>query len=374
MPDRTALVIGAGIVGLATARSLALNGYSVTVLERHARAVGASIRNFGMIWPIGQPDGVLYERALRSRSVWEELCTGAGLWYEKGGSLHLAYRPEEWDVLREFAEASGKGRPVRLLDSEEAAEKSSAVQPQGLLGALWSEDELIIESRVAMERLPAYFTERYGITFHFGRAVTSIEYPWVTAGGERYMADRIVVCSGTDFETLYPEQFRAAPLTTCQLQMMRLQEPPGGMRTGPSLCGGLSLIHYKSFAGAPSLERLQQVYAQERPEYLEHGIHVMMAQNQRGELTVGDSHAYGAVHLPFDNRYINDLILDYLKTFTRLPRYEISQTWNGVYAKMTNGATEYITGPEPGVTIINGVGGAGMTLSFGLAEEWVRSL
>ncbi len=69
---RSAIVVGAGIVGLATAKALALRGYKVTVLERTEKAVGASIRNFGMIWPIGQPEGALYERALLSKNIWKK--------------------------------------------------------------------------------------------------------------------------------------------------------------------------------------------------------------------------------------------------------------------------------------------------------------
>ena len=96
---KTAIVIGAGIVGLATARALAMRNYKVTVIERSGKAVGASIRNFGMIWPIGQPDGTLYERAILSRSIWKELCDEAKIWYEEAGSLHVVYQKDEWQLL-----------------------------------------------------------------------------------------------------------------------------------------------------------------------------------------------------------------------------------------------------------------------------------
>ena len=95
MQHKNAIVIGAGILGLATARSLAMRGYKVTVFERNEKCVGASIRNFGMIWPVGQPNGLLYERALRSKTIWKEVCKDAGLWFDEVGSLHLAYNNPE---------------------------------------------------------------------------------------------------------------------------------------------------------------------------------------------------------------------------------------------------------------------------------------
>ena len=95
----------------------------------------------------------------------------------------------------------------------------------------------------------------------------------------------------------------------------------------------------------------------------------MVSQNAEGELTVGDSHEYALVHDPFNQNFINGLIIDYLKTFTVFRQNQVIQNWNGTYPKITNGQTDFIYSPEQGVTIVNGLGGAGMTLSFGLAEE-----
>ena len=41
MQSRSAIVVGAGIVGLATARALAIRGFSVKMFDRSEKAVGA---------------------------------------------------------------------------------------------------------------------------------------------------------------------------------------------------------------------------------------------------------------------------------------------------------------------------------------------
>src|ERR1700755_439449 len=136
MKNSSAIVIGAGIVGLATARALAIRGYKVTVFERNERAIGASIRNFGMIWPIGQQTGPLFERAMLSRSIYKEICTEANIWHNEVGSLHLAYNDNDLQVMTKYVEANQMYRDCALLTPAEALKKSEAINTKGLKGAL----------------------------------------------------------------------------------------------------------------------------------------------------------------------------------------------------------------------------------------------
>jgi FAD dependent oxidoreductase TIGR03364 len=368
---KSAIVVGAGIAGLATARALAIRGYDVVVIERTGKAVGASIRNFGMIWPIGQPGGELLERAMLSKNIWIQVCREAGIGFEEVGSLHCAYRQDEWDVIQEFENAEGKERQLQLLNPQETRLRSNAIVKENLIGSLFSATEIIIDPREAIAKIPQWLAEKYGVKFIWGQAVTDICYPCLYAGKQQFEADEIYVCSGADFETLYPEVYSTTAITKCKLQMMRMTAQPGNWRLGPALCGGLTLIHYKSFSKTPSFPVLKERLDNEYHEYIKWGIHVMVSQNLAGELTVGDSHEYGMTHDPFDKHFINELILSYLKTFARFEDETIIQTWNGIYPKLINGETDLIFHPEQGVTVINGLGGAGMTLSFGLCEQLI---
>jgi hypothetical protein len=82
----------------------------------------------------------------------------------------------------------------------------------------------------------------------------------------------------------------------------------------------------------------------------------MVSQNQAGELTIGDSHEYGLTHDPFDKHFINEMILDYLKTFARFENEKVIETWNGIYPKLTDGRNYLLLEPESGVTIIMDLG------------------
>ncbi len=372
MFNKSAIVIGAGIAGLATARALAIRNYRVTVIERTLAAVGASVRNFGLILPAAQPDGQLYERAKKSAAIWKQICDEAGIWYEQKGSLHLAYAPDEWQVLTEVRDIYAK-RGYTLMSVEETISLSPAINKSGLVGALYSKEEMIVDPRKAIVAIPQWLTEKYGVRFIWGRHVSAIAHPVVYMGAEKLEADEIFLCSGADFESLYPEIYRDLPLTKCKLQMMRLGIQPNGWRLGPALCSPLSLLHYNSYKAAGSFSQLKARVEVQNKECLQYGIHLLVSQNEVGELAVGDSHAYGLNPDPFDRHFINELILQYLGSFAHFSNSRVVETWNGVYPKLTNGETDIVISPQQGVTIINGFGGAGMTLAFGRCEEVVSS-
>ena len=375
MNNRSAIVVGAGILGMATARALAINGYAVKVIERSQFSIGASIRNFGMLWPIGQPDGQLYDRAIRSREIWKEYLNSSSIPFNSCGSLHLAYSKQEWDVLEELSTVfQDSGRPVNLITPEQIGNRFDGIKQTNLKGGLFSNDEVIIDPREGIRNLPLYLNQKFGIEFIWGTAISRVKPGSVFSGITRFDADLIFICSGADFEILYPEVFNQQKITKCKLQMMRFVSDKPNYNLGTSICGGLSLLHYKSFTASKALGILKAKLQNELPEHLKWGIHVMVAQNMQGELTVGDSHEYGLDFDPFDKHLINQLILDYLKNMVHIDQWRLIESWNGIYPKMTNGKTDLHIEVENGVHIFNGIGGNGMTLSFGLAEEVINKI
>ncbi|MEI8089372.1 MAG: TIGR03364 family FAD-dependent oxidoreductase [Opitutaceae bacterium] len=367
-------VVGAGIVGLAHALAAARQGLRVVIFERTTQAVGASVRNFGLLWPVGQPAGLRHERAMRSREIWSEVSSAAGLHLDPSGSLHLAYKAEEWALLQEFAASPlGSSFDRMLLTPKETIARSAAVELTELRGALWSPTEATVDPREAIAKLPGWLHATYGVELQFGTTVRGIELPEIKTTAGVWQADRVVICSGQDFETLYPESFLSQPITRCKLQMLRTPPQPDHWPLGPALCAGLTLTHYDSFKSCESLAGVLARARKDHPFHVAHGIHVLLSQTAKGELTIGDSHEYGLTLSPFDREDINGAIMSYLKTFAHAPDLSIAERWHGVYPKMTNGQSECILKPEPGVVLVNGLGGAGMTMSFGLAEETLQN-
>lgn len=365
-------IIGAGIVGLAHAYLAHKKGFSVVLFEREEFAVGASVRNFGLIWPIGQRPHDGLEIALHSRTHWLDVASQAGLWINPNGSLHLAYHQDEWDVLNEFASLYREdGFEIELLNRSETLNKSGILNPKELVGSLWSKTECTVNPRQAIRKIPLWLQEKWGLQYRPGQQVQGIALPYIETSQEKWKTDKVIICSGAEFQTLYPEAYQRKKITKCKLQMMKAKGTDAHSSIGPSLCGGLTLRHYPSFKNCPSLPKLDKRYDQENLSYKEHGIHVLLSQNNEGDFIIGDSHAYGLTHEPFDSILIDSIICNYLRKFVSIPVLEIKERWHGIYSKLHD-ENYWVEEVDPNVTIVNGLGGAGMTLSFGVAEKVIE--
>src|ERR1700753_2776757 len=95
-------VVGGGVIGLAHAFLAAKAGKRVAVIERDVRANGASIRNFGFITVTGQERGESWRLARRTRDVWAELASLAGLTIEHQGLALTARSSEALAVIEAF--------------------------------------------------------------------------------------------------------------------------------------------------------------------------------------------------------------------------------------------------------------------------------
>jgi FAD dependent oxidoreductase TIGR03364 len=367
-------IVGAGIMGLALAYQASKKGLKAVIFERNPKALGASVRNFGLIWPIGQPAGTYLQRAYNSRKTWKKLAEKAGFWYRENGSLHLAYHDDEVNLLQEFMEDAGnRGYQCTWLSAKEICEKNKSVNQHGLKGGMFSYTESCLNPAQAISSIPDWLNANFQVKLRFNTVVNAIDMPWIETHAERWKVDQAYVCSGTDFNSLYPEVFTESALIKCKLQMLQTEAQPTNWFLGPTLCGGLTLRHYMSFAHCHALHSLKSRIQAESPLYDRFGIHVLVTQNQDGELLIGDSHEYSLLEDPYNNENINLLILDYLQKMVNVPDLRIRKRWQGYYASQDQ-KRDFLVVPEKGVLVVNGLGGGGMTTAFGLAEEIMENL
>ena len=213
---------------------------------------GASVRNFGMIWPIGQPLGAMYELARRSRELWLELLRELPL----AAAVRLA--PPGLSRRRGSGAARVRcrigrreDRPCELWTPEQVAAGFPAVARTGLRGGLWSPIELAVDPRQVVAELPPWLARAFGVDFAFETPVLGYDLPRViTPGGDR-VVQRLVICTGTDFHELAPKAFADSGLLPVKLQMMRSQAFGDRFAVGTHLAAGLTLRHYASFAKLP---------------------------------------------------------------------------------------------------------------------------
>lgn len=151
------VVVGAGVVGLACARALALGGRQTIVLEQEPGiGRGISSRNSEVIHAgIYYPAGSLKARlCVRGRELIYDYLGQRGLPHRRLGKLLVATEPSELarlDVIAERARANGVDS-LRRIEGREAI----ALEPQlACVGALHSPQTGIVDSHAYMLSLQA---------------------------------------------------------------------------------------------------------------------------------------------------------------------------------------------------------------------------
>jgi FAD dependent oxidoreductase TIGR03364 len=362
-------VVGAGIVGLATALAGARRGLRVIVLDRDARANGASVRNFGFITVTGQERLRMWTLARRSRAVWSEVADAAHIAIVHGGLWMTARRPESVRVLEAFM-ATEMAEGCRLLTPAEARRRCPQLAAPALAAVLESTTELRVESRDAIPALAGWLAEAHGVVFQRNTRVNSIELPQVHTSRGTVQANRVAVCPGDDFSGLYSERIARYALTRCKLQMMRLADP--GFKLPGALMSDLGLARYQGYADLPAATPLQSRLAVEQPEHLKAGVHLIVVQSADGTLVVGDSHYYAATPDPFSRQEVDALILDEFAAALGIMPPPTLERWIGTYASAAD-RPFLIDAPEAGVRLAIVTSGAGASTGFAIGEDVIDS-
>jgi len=156
-PQVDVLVIGAGVVGLACARELALRGRHVLLVERHGSfGRETSSRNSGVIHAglHYAPGSWMGRSCVEGRARLYRYCTARGVAHERTGKLVLAVDSTELSELSAMAErgmAMGAGR-LELWDARELAAREPQMRAAG---ALFSPESGVVDAHGLMMSLSA---------------------------------------------------------------------------------------------------------------------------------------------------------------------------------------------------------------------------
>ena len=152
MDSIDALVIGAGVVGLAIARALALQGHSVIVLDRAKTfGTGISSRNSEVIHAglHDTPDSLKSRLCVRGQALMYDYCAQRGIGHQRCGKLIVASTPEQLSKLEHIHQRGSENgvQGLRQLTRSAAVALEPALQ---CAGALWSPNSGIVDSHALM--------------------------------------------------------------------------------------------------------------------------------------------------------------------------------------------------------------------------------
>ncbi|MGH3245031.1 MAG: TIGR03364 family FAD-dependent oxidoreductase [Trebonia sp.] len=371
------VIVGGGILSTMHAVMARRRGLAVTHLEREQEGRGASVRNFGLVWVSGRRSGPELDLALRARELWESIAADApGTGFRPAGSLTIATTAAELDVMREAAALpDAKRRELELLSPGEVRSVNPALRGD-FLGGLYCRADAIVEPRVALPALRASLAGP-GYEWLPGREAVEMAANGVRdSRGTWHRGDLVVLCTGANHTGLAGPHLTetgalardagGAGLRRVRLQMLQTAPLPGSLTT--SVADGDSLRYYPAFE-VPSRGALPP----QRGVAAANRAQLLLVQRLDGSLTIGDTHSYDE---PFAFDVTEDAYEHLLGRArellgTALP--PVRRRWAGVYSEVTGITALYHRSTvRPGVVLVTGPGGRGLTCSPAIAEETFR--
>ncbi len=364
------VVVGGGVLGLMHAVQARQRGHQVVHLEREAGSRGATVRNFGLVWVSGRAAGPELDLALRARELWEDLAArvpAAG--FRAHGSLTLATTGAEAALLDEAARLPDAARrEFRLLDRAEVRALNPAVRGDVLAGLHCARDA-IVEPRLVPAAIRDYLLaggEDDGYAWLPGReAVAVAEGAVRDHTGAWHCGDLVVLCTGaahTGVAGPHVASFAEPPVRRVRLQMVQTEPFAGRLTT--SIADGDTLRYYPAY-DLPGRAAL----GPQRPAAAVVAAQLLMAQRLDGSLTIGDTHAYDEP-FGFDlDEAPYDHLMQKAELLLGVPLPPARRRWAGVYSQVTGTALYHRSRLAPGVELVTGPGGRGMTLAPAIAEQ-----
>jgi L-2-hydroxyglutarate oxidase LhgO len=359
------LVVGAGVVGLAAARALALAGNEVIVAEAaNAIGTGISSRNSEVIHAgLYYPTGSLRARHCpRGRRMLYALCASHGVPHRKCGKLVVATKADEFARLEAIhAQALANGvEGVAIISAQEAQKLEPAL---ACVGAMISPETGIIDSHRFMLALRGDLEDHGGvIAFNTPiERLVPVQGGWQAHFGgsepQSITVDAVVNCAGLGAQRL------ARDTTGYPLERI------------PRLV--LAKGNYFNYTGRPAFSRL--IYPVPVPGGL--GVHVTL--DLAGRMRFGpdvewiESESYDVTPARAQAFYAS-----IRRYWPELPDSSLAADYAGIRPKLS-GAGEpavdfMVEGPPQhglaGLVYMFGIESPGLTCALSLAEEVVRYL
>lgn len=375
------LVIGGGVLGIFHAYHALERGLSVAVLDKNKHARGSSVQNFGQVVPSGMnTEWQQYGR--KSLEIYKAIQAKFDISVRQNGSVYIASDDDELTLLEELAALNRQqDYPSQLLTAQECLQRYEGLRADYCRGGLFFPEEITLEPRTAVHRIRQYLEEQKGLDYYPQVLATEAEVigdscQVVASDGRLFYADQVLICSGYEFQTLFPKEYAQSDLQACKLQMLLLEPQPTQVIPG-SILTGLSIRRYESFSECPSYLAIK---AKEAPDSIakKWSVHILFKQAVDGSVILGDTHEYAdasdAESLgTLIREDMNRFMLDEAAKIFELQNWNVRETWIGTYAQCKN-SDIFRNTIDGRIHLLTGIGGKGMTGSAGYAAAHLQDI